>query len=94
MRNGDTHQIQQIADAAKAIRPIVEMTKDRMIELGILREGVKVTTAQSYFPRMFKFDKVMNDRTKLRTILANWLQEMNQISVNKAQEVWIERTLA
>ncbi|TPW78669.1 hypothetical protein DL505_10600 [Providencia stuartii] len=85
MRNGDTHQIQQIADAAKAIRPIVEMTKDRMIELGILREGVKVTTAQSYFPRIYKFDKILNDRTEFRKIIADWLEEMNQISVNKAQ---------
>lgn len=34
MRNGDTHAIPQIAEAARSIRPIVEATKDRMVELG------------------------------------------------------------
>lgn len=39
MRNGDRHAIPEVAEAARAVRPIVEKTKDRMVELGILREG-------------------------------------------------------
>ncbi len=85
MRNGDTHAIPQIAEAARSIRPIVEATKDRMVELGILREGVKVTTAQSYFPRIYKFDKILNDRTEFKKIIADWLEEINQNSINKAK---------
>lgn len=85
MRNGDTHAIPQVAEAARSIRPIFEATKDRMVELGILREGVKVTTAQSYFPRIFKFDKVINDRTNLKSIFSNWLGSVNQNAVNKAK---------
>ncbi|WP_368937480.1 hypothetical protein [Proteus terrae] len=85
MRNGDTHAIPQIAEAARSIRPIVEATKDRMVELGILREGVKVTTAQSYFPRIYKFDKILNDRTEFKKIIADWLEEINQTSINKAK---------
>ncbi|WP_159241512.1 hypothetical protein [Proteus mirabilis] len=85
MRNGDTYAIPQVAEAARSIRPIVEATKDRMVELGILREGVKVTTAQSYFPRIYKFDKILNDRTEFKKIIADWLEEINQTSINKAK---------
>lgn len=85
MRNGDQHAIPQVAEAARAIRPIVDQTKDQMIELGILREGVKVTTADSYFPRIYKFDKILSDRTEFKKVIADWLGETNQIAVNKAQ---------
>lgn len=85
MRNGDQHAIPQVAEAARAIRPIVEQTKDQMIELGILREGVKVTTADSYFPRIYKFDKILSDRSEFKKVIADWLGETNQIAVNKAQ---------
>ncbi|MGJ7138082.1 hypothetical protein [Morganella morganii] len=85
MRNGDQHAIPQVAEAARAIRPIVEQTKDQMVELGILREGVKVTTADSYFPRIYKFDKILSDRSEFKKVIADWLGETNQIAVNKAQ---------
>ncbi|HBN5914065.1 hypothetical protein Q4R60_13955 [Morganella morganii] len=85
MRNGDQHAIQQVAEAARAIRPIVEQTKNHMVELGILREGVKVTTAESYFPRIYKFDKILSDRSEFKKVIADWLGETNQIAVNKAQ---------
>lgn len=85
MRNGDQHAIPQVAEAARAIRPIVDQTKDQMIELGILREGVKVTTADSYFPRIYKFDKILSDRSEFKKVIADWLGETNQIAVNKAQ---------
>ncbi|MBW5406792.1 hypothetical protein FNH25_08075 [Morganella morganii] len=85
MRNGDQHAIPQVAEAARAIRPIVEQTKDHMVELGILREGVKVTTAESYFPRIYKFDKILSDRSEFKKVIADWLGETNQVAVNKAQ---------
>lgn len=85
MRNGDKHAIPQVAEAARAIRPIVEQTKNHMVELGILREGVKVTTAESYFPRIYKFDKILSDRSEFKKVIADWLGETNQIAVNKAQ---------
>ncbi|EOX0649180.1 TPA: hypothetical protein ACWLW2_003493 [Morganella morganii] len=85
MRNGDQHAIPQVAEAARAIRPIVEQTKNHMVELGILREGVKVTTAESYFPRIYKFDKILSDRSEFKKVIADWLGETNQIAANKAQ---------
>lgn len=85
MRNGDRHVIPEVAEAATAIRPIVEKTKNRMIELGILREGVSVSTSESYFPRIYKFDKILSDRTQFKKIIADWLEEINQTAVNKAK---------
>ncbi|MDF7135356.1 hypothetical protein NFF84_00465 [Proteus mirabilis] len=85
MRNGDRHVIPEVAEAATAIRPIVEKTKNRMIELGILREGVSVSTSESYFPRIYKFDKILSDRTEFKKIIADWLEEINQTAVNKAK---------
>lgn len=85
MRNGDRHAVPEIAEAARAVRPIVEATKDRMIELGILDKDVKVSTAESYFPRIYKFDKIMSDRLGFRSEISNWLMEVNQSAVNKAE---------
>ncbi|EMO4161072.1 hypothetical protein R7Q53_000034 [Morganella morganii] len=85
MRNGDQHAIPQVAEAARAIRPIVEQTKNHMVELGILRDGVKVTTAESYFPRIYKFDKILSDRSEFKKVIADWLGETNQVAINKAQ---------
>lgn len=85
MRNGDRHAVAEIAEAAKAIRPIAEMTKNRMIELGILRKDVSVSTADSYFPRIYKFDKIMSDRSEFRKIIGDWLEEVNLRTVTKAE---------
>ncbi|CAM7061500.1 hypothetical protein [Morganella morganii] len=85
MRYSDQHAIPQVAEAARSARPIFEQTKDAMVELGILREGVKVTTADSYFPRIYKFDKILSDRSEFKKVIADWLGETNQIAVNKAQ---------
>ncbi|WGL96490.1 hypothetical protein QE207_08110 [Arsenophonus nasoniae] len=93
MRNGDSHAIPEVAEAARAVRPIVEKTKDRMVELGILREGVTVSTSESYFPRIYKFDKILNDRTQFKTIIADWLQEMNQRTVYKAESSLVKANL-
>ncbi len=55
-----------------------------MVELGILREG-NCINGESYFPRIYKFDKILNDRAEFRNIIADWLQEMNQRTVYKAE---------
>lgn len=66
MRRGDQSDIPEVAQAAASIRPIFESTKARMQELGILPEDVDVVTAQSYLPRIYKFDKILSDRTEFR----------------------------
>ncbi|MBW9430746.1 hypothetical protein FHC77_08310 [Atlantibacter hermannii] len=74
MRRGDQSEIPEVAQAAAQIRPMFEATKVRMQELGILPEDVDVSTAQSYLPRIYKFDKILSDRTEFRGRIANWIQ--------------------
>lgn len=74
MRRGDKSDIPEVALAASKIRPMFEATKARMQELGILPEDIDVSTAQSYLPRIYKFDKIISDRTEFRSRIANWLQ--------------------
>ncbi|EPF7464926.1 hypothetical protein JY494_27155 [Serratia marcescens] len=74
MRRGDQSDIPEVAQAAAQIRPMFEATKVRMQELGILPEDVDVSTAQSYLPRIYNFDKILSDRTEFRGRIANWIQ--------------------
>ncbi len=84
MRKGDQSDIPEVAQAAAQIRPIFETTKSRMQELGILPEDVDVVTAQSYLPRIYKFDKILSDRTEFRGRIANWLQGISAKGAEKA----------
>ncbi|WP_225182169.1 hypothetical protein [Pectobacterium aroidearum] len=84
MRKGDQSDIPEVAQAAAQIRPIFETTKTRMQELGILPEDVDVVTAQSYLPRIYKFDKILSDRTEFRGRLANWIQGISAKGAEKA----------
>ncbi|KFB89629.1 hypothetical protein CR62_16730 [Serratia grimesii] len=74
MRRGDQSDIPEVSQAVAQIRPMFEATKFRMQELGILPEDVDVSTAQSYLPRIYKFDKILSDRTEFRGRIANWIQ--------------------
>lgn len=84
MRRGDQSDIPEVAQAATSIRPIFESTKARMQELGILPEDVDVVTAQSYLPRIYKFDKILSDRTEFRGRIANWIQGISAKGADKA----------
>ncbi|CNK10352.1 Uncharacterised protein [Yersinia aldovae] len=84
MRRGDQSSIPEVAQAAADIRPAFETTKKRMQELGILPEDVDVTTAQSYLPRIYKFDKILSDRTEFRGIITDHLQGISAKASEKA----------
>lgn len=84
MRRGDQSDIPEVAQAAASIRPIFESTKARMQDLGILPEDVDVVTAQSYLPRIYKFDKILSDRTEFRGRIANWIQGISAKGADKA----------
>lgn len=84
MRRGDQSEIPEVAQAAASIRPIFEATKVRMQELGILPEDVSVSTAQSYLPRVYKFDKILSDRTEFRGRIATWLRGISYGGAEKA----------
>lgn len=84
MRRGDQSDIPEVAQAAAEVRPLFEVTKKRMQELGILPEDVDVSTAQSYLPRIYKFDKILTDRTEFRGIITDHLQGINAKASEKA----------
>lgn len=84
MRRGDQSDIPEVAQAAAQIRPMFEATKVRMQELGILPEDVDVSTAQSYLPRIYKFDKILSDRTEFRGRIATWLRGISYGGAEKA----------
>ncbi|WP_199637002.1 hypothetical protein JEM67_20830 [Serratia sp. PAMC26656] len=84
MRRGDQSEIPEVAQAAAQIRPMFEATKVRMQELGILPEDVNVSTAQSYLPRIYKFDKILSDRTEFRGRIATWLRGISYGGAEKA----------
>ncbi len=84
MRRGDQSDIPEVAQAAAQIRPMFEATKVRMQELGILPEDVDVSTAQSYLPRIYKFDKILSDRTEFRGRIANWIQGISAKGADSA----------
>ena len=84
MRRGDQSEIPEVAQAAAQIRQMFEATKVRMQELGILPEDVDVSTAQSYLPRIYKFDKILSDRTEFRGRIANWIQGISSKGADAA----------
>ncbi|QDL30770.1 hypothetical protein [Serratia liquefaciens] len=84
MRRGDQSEIPEVAQAATQIRPMFEATKVRMQEMGILPEEVDVSTAQSYLPRIYKFDKILSDRTEFRGRIANWIQGISSKGADAA----------
>lgn len=55
-----------------------------MQELGILPEDIDVVTAKSYLPRIYKFDKILSDRTEFRGRIANWIQGISAKGADKA----------
>lgn len=91
MRRSDNHIIPEIAAAARQLRPVFEKLKLRMQELKIIPDDVKVSTAESYLPRIYKFDKITSDRTGFKTIISDWLEGNNSKSVERAKKSY-ERT--
>lgn len=45
-----------------------------------------MVTAQSYLPRVYKFDKILSDRTEFRGRIANWIQGISTKGSEKAAQ--------
>lgn len=73
MRNGDAHAVPEVAEAAKDMRArIFDPLKDEAIKLGLLPEGVEVTTADSYLTRIYNLEKIATHRNAFVDRLAAW----------------------
>ncbi|MBS6908056.1 MAG: hypothetical protein KH218_11865 [Klebsiella sp.] len=74
MRNGDIHGNAAVQDAARALRQVVDRVKVAQQELGLLPPDaeLKALGQTSYFPRVYRVGKIVEERDKFRDLLVNW----------------------
>ncbi|CAI1167903.1 Uncharacterised protein [Serratia liquefaciens] len=80
MRRNDTSPNAVIQETAKALRPILDNVRNEMQALGMLSEELKVTGAQSYFPRMYRQGEVLARRDEFRKIITDWWARGGKVS--------------
>lgn len=74
MRRGDQSEVPGVAEAAKAWRSsVIEPLKQRAIDAGLLPADVNVSTAESYFTRMWNRPAIEANEGEFRTVVRNWL---------------------
>ncbi|NSZ06414.1 hypothetical protein G6M14_08580 [Agrobacterium tumefaciens] len=75
LRNGDAHEIPQVAEAAKFVREtVLSPWRDRAIKAGLLPDDVDVKTADSYMMRVWNKQKLIADRPNVMKTFADWLE--------------------
>lgn len=75
LRNGDRHEIPQVAQAAQFIRArVFEPWKRRAIEAGLLGEDTEVRTAESYFTRVWNKEAIRAKRPEFVNKVTDWLK--------------------
>lgn len=74
MRNGDIHGNAAVQDAARALRQVVDRVKVAQQDLGLLPPDaeLKALGQTSYFPRVYRVGKIVEERDKFRDLLVNW----------------------
>lgn len=74
MRSGDVHANPVVQEAAQAMRTVVNRVKVAQQKLGLLPpdEELKAIGQESYFPRVYKVGKIVNERDKFREMLVDW----------------------
>lgn len=74
MRNGDIHGNAAVQDAARALRQVVNRVKVAQQDLGLLPPDaeLKALGQTSYFPRVYRVGKIVEERDKFRDLLVNW----------------------
>jgi hypothetical protein len=80
MRRNDTSPNAVVQETAKALRPILDNIRKEMQSLGMLADNLKVTGAQSYFPRMYRQGEVLAKRDEFRKIITDWWARGSKVS--------------
>ncbi|AWC21808.1 hypothetical protein CO731_01261 [Aminobacter sp. MSH1] len=74
MRRGDKSDIRGVAEAAQAWRSaVIEPLKQRAVDAGMLPADVSVSTAESYFTRMWNRPAIEAHEGEFRSVVRNWL---------------------
>ena len=85
LRNGDTHDIPEVAQEAQLVRRELSAWRDRAIAAKLLPEDVDVATADSYMMRIWDKRKLVAQRPQVVKTFADWL-EGEQLRKAQAQE--------
>jgi hypothetical protein len=86
LRNGDDHAIPEVAKAAKSFRAkVFDPLKDAAIEGKILPEDVKVSTAPSYFTRVYRTGEIVAKSDKFDDITTTWLKGIRETAQRKLE---------
>lgn len=74
LRNDDTHEIPEVAEAAKAVRAkVLDPLKNEAIAADLLPEDIGVKTAPSYLNRLYNREKIIAERDQFKRVVADWL---------------------
>ncbi|BCH59200.1 hypothetical protein RvVAR0630_18240 [Agrobacterium vitis] len=88
LRNGDTHDIPQVAEAAQYIRQnVLDPWRDRAIAAKLLPEDIDVKTADSYMMRMWNKEKLIARRPEAKKIFADWIAEREAKSLSDGDDI-------
>ncbi|MFN7010036.1 MAG: hypothetical protein ACK4PN_08385 [Allorhizobium sp.] len=75
LRNGDVHEVPEVAEAAKFFRNnVLAPWRDRAIKAGLLPEDVDVKTADSYMMRVWNKEKLIAQRPTVLKTFSDWLE--------------------
>lgn len=95
MRSGDVHANPVVQEAAQAMRTVVNRVKVAQQKLGLLPpdEELKAIGQESYFPRMYKVGKIVNERDKFRDMLVDWWSRGEKTMSREEAEITADATI-
>lgn len=76
MRRGDTHEIPEVAAAAKEARTLMDKTTLKLQEAGLLDKELEVKTAQSYLTRQYNRTALIQDKEEFINTLINHFKQV------------------
>jgi len=77
-RRGDKHPIPEVQRAAESSRIHFDKMKDAAVDLGLLPEGVDVSTATSYLTRIYNTGKITARRNEWNDVVFNWFDGLRK----------------
>lgn len=95
MRSGDVHANPMVQEAAQAMRTVVNRVKVAQQKLGLLPpdEELKAIGQESYFPRVYKVGKIVNERDKFRDMLVDWWSRGEKTMSREEAEITADATI-
>ncbi|WP_336817800.1 hypothetical protein [Cedecea sp. MMO-103] len=95
MRSGDVHSNPVVQEAAQAMRQVVNKVKVAQQKLGLLPgdDELKAIGQTSYFPRVYKVGKIVNERDQFRKMLVDWWSRGEKTMSREEAEITADATI-